>query len=74
MLAKSNAPKISVLIPVYNVESMWNVVLFLFCNQTMQEGVEVIIVNDCTPDCSMELFVNTCAYGGEWNDSSYYRT
>ena len=50
MLAKSNAPKISVLIPVYNVEKYVERCIISVLNQTMQEGVEVIIVNDCTPD------------------------
>ena len=54
MFEESNHPKISVLIPVYNVEKYVRRCLFSVLNQTMQEGVEVIIVNDCTPDHSME--------------------
>ena len=54
MFEESNHPKISVLIPVYNVEKYVRRCLFSVLNQTMQEGVEVIIVNDCTPDHSRE--------------------
>ena len=50
MLMESNVPKISVLIPVYNVEKYVERCMISVLNQTMQEGVEVIIVNDCTPD------------------------
>ena len=49
MLEESIHPKISVLIPVYNVEKYVKRCLSSVLNQTMQEGVEVIIVNDCTP-------------------------
>lgn len=55
MSDKSNPPKISVLIPVYNVEKYVERCILSVLNQTMQEGVEVIIVNDCTPDRSMEI-------------------
>ena len=63
MLMESNVPKISVLIPVYNVEKYVERCMISVLNQTMQEGVEVIIVNDCTPDCSMEIIRKTlCAH------------
>lgn len=55
MLEKLNIPKISVLIPVYNVEKYVKRCIISVLNQTMQEGIEVIIVNDCTPDRSMEI-------------------
>ena len=55
MLEKSNVPKISVLIPIYNVEKYVERCITSVLNQTMQEGVEVIIVNDCTPDRSIEI-------------------
>lgn len=45
---------ISVLIPVYGTEKYVEKCISSVLNQTMQEGVEVIIVNDCTPDRSME--------------------
>lgn len=48
-------PKISVLIPVYNVEKYVKRCIDSVLSQTMQDGVEVIIVNDCTPDRSMEI-------------------
>ena len=59
MLMESNVPKISVLIPVYNVEKYVERCMISVLNQTMQEGVEVIIVNDCTPDCSMNYNIKT---------------
>lgn len=63
MLMESNVPKISVLIPVYNVEKYVERCMISVLNQTMQEGVEVIIVNDCTPDSSMEIIRKTlCAH------------
>lgn len=55
MLENSVSPKISVLIPVYNVEKYVERCILSVLGQTMQEGVEVIIVNDCTPDRSMEI-------------------
>lgn len=55
MLKNSVSPKISVLIPVYNVEKYVERCILSVLGQTMQEGVEVIIVNDCTPDRSMEI-------------------
>ena len=55
MPRNSVPPKVSVLIPVYNVEKYVERCILSVLNQTMQEGVEVIIVNDCTPDRSMEM-------------------
>ncbi|MCD7926866.1 MAG: glycosyltransferase [Bacteroides sp.] len=55
MLEKLNFPKVSVLIPVYNVEKYVERCILSVLNQTMQEGVEIIIVNDSTPDRSMEI-------------------
>lgn len=51
--------KVSVLIPVYNVEKYVQRCISSVLNQTMQEGVEVIIVNDCTPDKSMEKILES---------------
>lgn len=51
----SSIPKISVLIPVYNVEKYIERCILSVLGQTMQNGVEVIILNDCTPDCSMAI-------------------
>lgn len=47
--------KISVLIPVYNVERFILRCVESIINQTMTDGVECIIVNDCTPDKSIEI-------------------
>lgn len=47
--------KVSVIIPVYNVEKFVLRCIESIINQTMTEGVECIIVNDCTPDKSMEI-------------------
>lgn len=55
ILGDSGSIKISVLVPVYNVEKYVARCLSSILNQTMQKGVEVIIVNDCTPDHSMEI-------------------
>ena len=46
---------ISVIIPVYNVEKFVERCVRSIMNQTYTEGVECIIVNDCTPDDSMKI-------------------
>ncbi|MFD0869524.1 bifunctional glycosyltransferase/CDP-glycerol:glycerophosphate glycerophosphotransferase [Paenibacillus residui] len=51
--------KISVIIPVYNVEQYISKCLDSVVNQTLGiDNIEVIIVNDCTPDGSMEIVEN----------------
>lgn len=47
--------KVSVVIPVYNVEKFVLRCIESIINQTMMEEVGCIIVNDCTPDNSMEI-------------------
>jgi glycosyltransferase involved in cell wall biosynthesis len=48
--------EISVIIPVYNVEKYIKECLDSVVNQSLGiENIEVIIVNDCTPDNSMEI-------------------
>ena len=48
--------KISVIIPVYNVENYIKDCLDSIVNQSIGiENIEVIIVNDCTPDNSMGI-------------------
>lgn len=48
--------KISVIIPVYNVENYIRECLDSVVNQTIGiENIEVIVVNDCTPDNSMDI-------------------
>lgn len=48
-------PKISVIIPIYNVESYIERCARSLMEQTMQVGIEFIFINDCTPDSSMEV-------------------
>lgn len=45
--------KVSIIIPVYKVSKFIEKSINCICKQTMQEGVECIIVNDCTPDDSI---------------------
>lgn len=47
--------KVSVIIPVYNVERFVLRCIESIIDQTMTEEVECIIVDDCTPDKSMEI-------------------
>ncbi len=47
--------KVSVLIPVYNVEKYIEKCIISIINQTMTNDVECIILNDYTPDKSIEI-------------------
>lgn len=47
--------KITIVIPIYNVEKYIARCLESVINQTMTEGVECLIINDCTPDNSMDI-------------------
>ena len=47
--------KISVIIPVYNVEKYIYRCIESIINQTMTEDIECIIVNDATPDKSINI-------------------
>lgn len=47
-------PKVSVIIPVYNVEKYVTQALDSVVNQTLAD-IEIICVNDCTPDKSFEI-------------------
>ncbi len=47
-------PKVSVIIPVYNVEQYLRQCLDSVINQTFKD-IEIIIVNDCSPDNSLEI-------------------
>ena len=49
-----NNPKVSVIIPVYNVEKYLRQCLDSICNQTFK-NIEIIIVNDCSPDNSLQI-------------------
>lgn len=47
-------PKVSVIVPVYNVEKYLDKCLNSLVNQTL-EDIEVIIINDSTPDNSQQI-------------------
>lgn len=47
--------RISIIIPVYNVEQYIEECLLSVSNQTMTEGIECIIVDDCGPDNSAAI-------------------
>lgn len=49
-----NTPKISIIVPVYNVENYIKRCLDSLVNQTFKD-IEIIIVNDKTPDNSMDI-------------------
>lgn len=49
---------ISVIVPVYGVEQYIERSLRTLFSQTKIDGVEVILVNDCTPDNSMQIVAN----------------
>ena len=51
--------KLSVIIPVYNVERYIERCAVSLFEQTLQD-VEFIFINDKTPDCSMEILKNIC--------------
>ena len=46
--------KLSIIVPVYNVEKYIDKCLKSLVNQTLQD-IEIIIVNDATPDRSVEI-------------------
>ncbi len=46
---------ISVIVPIYNVEIYIEKCLVSLFTQTKTEGVQFILVNDCTPDGSMDV-------------------
>lgn len=54
--------KVSVIIPVYNVERFVLRCIESIINQTMTKDVECIIVNDCTPDKSIEIINQRLAH------------
>jgi glycosyltransferase involved in cell wall biosynthesis len=51
---QTKTPKVSVCIPVYNVEEYIGSCIESVLNQSFQE-FEIIIINDSTPDCSMDI-------------------
>ena len=52
-----STPKVSVIIPVYNVEPHIERCARSLFEQTLEE-IEYIFVNDCTPDASMRILQN----------------
>lgn len=52
-----STPKVSVIIPVYNVEPYIERCARSLFEQTLEE-IEYIFVNDCTPDASMRILQN----------------
>lgn len=52
--AAASRPKVSVVIPVYNVEEYLPKCLDSVCGQTLKE-LEIICVNDCSPDRSIDI-------------------
>ena len=49
--------KVSILVPIYNVEKFFSRCLESLFNQTYQ-NIEYVFVNDCTPDNSMVVLHN----------------
>lgn len=50
-------PKISIIIPIYNVENYLNQTLFSVVNQTLKE-IEIICIEDCSTDNSPKILEN----------------
>lgn len=48
-------PKVSVIVPVYNVEQYLERCLDSLVNQTIKEDIEIIVVNDGSPDNSQKI-------------------
>jgi len=55
----NNVPKVSVVVPVYNVEKYLLQCLDSICNQTLKD-IEIICVNDGSTDSSLEI-IKKCA-------------
>ena len=48
-------PKVSVIVPVYNVEKYLERCLDSILNQSFKEEIEIIVVNDGSPDNSQKI-------------------
>ena len=48
-------PKVSIIVPVYNVETYLRQVLDSLVNQTLSD-IEIICVDDCSTDNSRNIF------------------
>ena len=51
--------KVSVIVPIYEVERYIERCARSLFEQTMLSGIEFIFVDDCTPDYSIEILHNT---------------
>lgn len=49
-----NQPKVSVIVPMYNVEEFLEECLATLIKQTLKD-IEIILINDGSPDCSIEI-------------------
>lgn len=47
-------PKISIIVPIYNVEAYLDHTLYSVVNQTLKD-IEIICVNDCSTDRSQDI-------------------
>lgn len=54
-----NPPKISIIVPVYNVEAYLDTCLSSLSKQTLND-IEIIVVNDCSPDNSQAIIDTYC--------------
>lgn len=50
--------KVSVIVPIYKAKKYIERCVRSLMEQTMEEGIEFIFINDCTPDNSMEILNN----------------
>lgn len=50
--------RLSVIIPVYNVEKYIERCTLSLMNQTLKHGIEFLFINDCTPDHSVDIIRN----------------
>ena len=53
-------PKVSVILPIYNVSKYLEKCLYSIANQTLKD-IEIILVNDCSPDQKDEQICRTFA-------------
>lgn len=52
--------KLSIIVPVYNVEKYLDICIDSLINQSMKDGFEVIFVNDGSTDRSHSILLNRC--------------
>ena len=57
---KSDIPKVSIVVPIYNVEDYLEECLESVVRQTL-EDIEIICINDGSTDRSMEILKNICS-------------